>query len=183
VRLEVEDRGAGEQAGAAAAQRVDGERLVGVGRLARGGVARGARDRLVEPPPRDRLAQVVDGGELERVDGGVVERRDEDHGGRALEAAQHARDLEAVEAGHADVEEHGVDAALGERHQRLLGRGRGVDAVDGRRRREQPHEVLERWQLVVDREDPHAARTPARNFGSVITTVVPRPSPDCTCRP
>jgi len=39
-------------------------------------------------------------------------------------------------------------------------------------------EILERRQLVVDGQHPHAARTPARNFGSVITTVVPS-----TCKP
>ncbi len=54
---------------------------------------------------------------------------------------------------------------------------------------EQPRQVLERGSLVVDGQDPqaravaHAARTPARNFGTVIVTVVPRPSRESISRP
>ena len=62
-----------------------------------------------------------------------------------------------------------------------------MDLRDGRGRLEHAHEVRERGLLVVDREQPqpvgpvHAARTPARNFGSVMTTVVPSPfSPSIT---
>jgi hypothetical protein len=90
-----------------------------------------------------------------------------------LEAPQHARELEAAEPRHPHVEEHGVDRrAVAEGHQRLLGRGRRLDALDRGRGLEHPHEVLERWQLVVDGQHLHAARTPARNFGSVITTAL-----------
>jgi hypothetical protein len=104
------------------------------------------------PPPRDRLDQVVDRRQLERRDRGVVERRDKDDRGRALEAAQHARQLEAVEPGHPHVEEHRVDPVAGaERDERLLGRRRRLDMVDGGRRLEHAHEVRERGQLVVDR--------------------------------
>ena len=122
------------------------------------------------------MTQVVERGELERVDGRVVERGDEHDGRRPLEAPQHARELEPAEARHPHVEEHGVDRrAVAERDQRLLGRGRRLHALDRRRGLEHAHEVLERGQLVVDGAASlgHAARTPARNFGSVITTVVP----------
>ena len=55
-------------------------------------------------------------------------------------------------------------------------------SADEVERVEHPREVLERGALVVDGEDAqavvgHAARTPARNFGTVIVTAVPRPGP------
>ena len=137
------------------------------------------------PPPRHRLDEVVDGRELERVHRRVVERRHEHDGRRPLEPAQHARELDPVEARHPHVEEHGVDRlAVAERQQRLLGGRRRVHVLDGGRGLEHAHEVLQRGPLVVDRQHAHqAARTPARNFGSVITIVVPRPSSDSTWRP
>ena len=133
----------------------------------------------------DRLDQVVERGQLERVDRRVVERRHEHDRRRALEPPQHARELEAVEPRHAHVEEHGVDRrAVAERDERLLGRRGRLHALDRGRGLEHAHEVLERGQLVVDREQlAQAARTPARNFGSVMTTVVPRPAAGLHLKP
>ena len=47
--------------------------------------------------------------------------------------------------------------------------------VDRRLRAQHPREVVERGPFVVDGEDLHAARTPARNFGTSIVTLVPWP--------
>ena len=65
--------------------------------------------------------------------------------------------------------------------QRLAAAVRARPPRRPRRAAQQPREVGERRPLVVDGEDraarrpAHAARTPARNFGSVIVTVVPSP--------
>ena len=139
------------------------------------------RQRLANPRPGDGLHQVVEGVqvELERADGAVLERRHEHDRGRLGEAADDTRELEAVELGHAHVEKQGVVGTLGELAQRLAAAAGELDLGHVGRRLEHPREVLERWPLVVDRQHPqrppHAARTPGRNFGSVIVTVVPLP--------
>ena len=61
--------------------------------------------------------------------------------------------------------------------QRLLARRRRVDLLDRGLRPQHPREIVERGPLVIDGEhaERHAARTPARNFGTSMRTVVPSP--------
>ena len=121
--------------------------------------------------------------DLEGLDRRVLVGRDEDDGGRVGEAGEHARELHAVQAGHPHVEEERVEA-LGAHAQERVARGvDAVHAVHALARAQHAREVLERGPLVVHGEDPHAARTPGANFGTVITTVVPSPGADCTTSP
>ena len=116
--------------------------------------------------PRDRLDEVVERRELERVDRGVVERADEDDRGRALEAAQHARELEPVEPGHAHVEEQRVERGRAPRRARRAPRPptpRASTRADQRRGAQHPHEVLERRAA---RRRPRAARGPSAHPGA-----------------
>jgi hypothetical protein len=131
----------------------------------------------------DRLHEVVHGAQLERLHGRALVGRDEHERRGAGEAAQHARELDAVEARHADVEEHRVVGGGGERLQRLLAALGALDRVDVLVRAQHPREVVQRRALVVDGEDSHAARTPARNFGTSMRTAVPSPGVDSTCSP
>ena len=66
-------------------------------------------ERRGEPLVRERLQQVVDRVDLERPQGELVVRRDEDDRHAAAEQLEH---LEAVELRHLDVEEQQVRLQL-----------------------------------------------------------------------
>ena len=71
----------------------------------------------------DRLGEVIDGPEPHRLDrvGGRGVRGQHGDGGGGFGAAQAAQHFEPVQAGHAQIEDHGVDAAgldRGERGER-----------------------------------------------------------------
>jgi hypothetical protein len=66
----------------------------------------------------DRLQQVIHRALLERVDGVLVVGGDEHHLGARAQLGQRARDLDAADAGHADVEEGDVRLRLGQLLQR-----------------------------------------------------------------
>jgi hypothetical protein len=72
-------------------------------------VGEDAVDRRGQPLGADGLEQVVDRPDLVRVDGPVVVGRDEHDRRRHRHRREHPRQLQAVEAGHADVEEHDLD--------------------------------------------------------------------------
>ena len=120
---------------------------------------------------------------LERADRAVLVGADTNTsaGGSAKRSSTLA-ELEPVELGHPHVEEDRVEP-VGRRGS-AAPRRRCRRTTTSRHRGEpsqQAREVVERGPLVVDREHAqarpaHAARTPARNFGSVIVTVVPRPA-------
>jgi hypothetical protein len=55
----------------------------------------------------DRFEEVIDGVDLEGLDGMAVEGGDEHDTGRLGKVPQQAREVEAVETGKVDVEEHG----------------------------------------------------------------------------
>ena len=76
--------------------------------------------------------------------------------------------------------------------QRKGGVGRGAHPADGRMPLQHVGELVERGRLVVDGEHGHRfahadapplARTPDRNFGTRITTLVPAPIAVSTTRP
>ncbi len=142
---------------------------------------------LREALPRHRLHQVVDGAELERVDRSVGMRRDEHDGGTLFEPAEDARQLETVELGHAHVDEDRVVRPRAELAEGRRAARRHVDLADARQAAQQARKIGERGLLVVDGEDAealaHAARTPARNFGTVIRTTVPWPGVDSISSP
>ena len=89
-------------------------------------------DRLGQPVVPHRLEHVVDGVELERVDGVVVVRGDEDDRRRCAEPGQHPGQLEPGQAGHPDVEEDRVDAAAPAAPAAPRRRSRGGDRADPR---------------------------------------------------
>src|SRR4051794_18933329 len=66
-----------------------------------GGPAHG----LCEPLPADGFEYVVDGLEVEGLDGEALVGGDEDDERRLGEAGEQPRQVESVEAGHVDVEE------------------------------------------------------------------------------
>ena len=89
--------------------------------------------RIGEPRRIDRLQQVVDRVDLERLDGVLIVRGDEDDLRRRVVAEHPPRDLEAGEPRHLDVQEHDVGLQLVDRGQRLdtvAGLADHLDAAD-----------------------------------------------------
>jgi hypothetical protein len=79
----------------------------------------------------------------------------EDHRRRALLVGEVARDLQAVHAGHADVEQDEVRLLVADHGQRLgavAGLARNLVA---REFREQAAQAFARERLVVDDDHPH----------------------------
>src|SRR5918999_4452626 len=180
VCLQEQDRLARHQAGPAA-QGGEGDHVVGAAR-SRGGPARlaHAAERLRQAPPADRLHQVVERLQLEGTDRASLVGAHEHHRRRRLEATQHPRQLEAVDAGHADVEEDRVEGPLRQRAERLLAARRGAHFGRLGQGAQLPREVGEGRPLVVYDEHveaplAHAARTPGCDFGTVSRTSVPSP--------
>ena len=66
----------------------------------------------------DRLQKVIHRALLERVDGVLVIGGDEHHLGARAQLGQRARNFDATDAGHADVEERDVRLRLGQLLQR-----------------------------------------------------------------
>ncbi|GAA4956227.1 hypothetical protein GCM10023238_23610 [Streptomyces heliomycini] len=97
------------------------------GGVAGGGAALrgGAADGLGQPFLADGLEHVVDGLQVEGLDGEVLVGGDEHDERRPGEPAEQPGEVEAVEAGHLDVEEDDVDG-LGPVGARLQG---AVDAA------------------------------------------------------
>jgi hypothetical protein len=197
VGLQVEDLRAVQQTRAPAAHVVHREdvgcRLRGIlhggGRRGGGAVALAdARQRLVHAPAADRLHQVVLGAQRERLHGGVLVRADE-HDRRTLgEAVEHGGQLEAVETGHAHVEEQGVERPLRQQPKRLTAAGRAHHVRDRARRPQHASEVVEGRLLVVHGQHgqaafAHAACASAALRGRLMVTVVPRPTCDSMRRP
>src|SRR5690606_11304945 len=129
--------------------------------------------------------QVVDGGELEGLERLVFIRRHEHQSGPVLEAAQGAREVEAREPRHVDVEEGGVDGALREQPHGLRSRGGAVHRRDAWLLPQQVGEFVERGRLVVGDEHrdaavDHPASLPSLarsgcDLGTRIVTSVPAP--------
>ena len=124
LRLHVAHLVAPDHAGRAAEGHGDDLGAGGVGRCrARGaaGLERldDAPDRAVQPLGAHGLQQVVDGGEVERLEGALLVGGDEHEHGPALEARQRTGEVEAGESRHVDVEERRVDRLAREQADRL----------------------------------------------------------------
>ena len=182
VRLDVAHLAAGHEPGHAAELDRD-VLLVLVLHRGRGGDHQ-SPDRLGEPVVTDRLEDVVDGVELERLHRVLVVRGDEHDRRRGAEPGQHPGELETGQAGHPDVDEHRVDVLLLEHPQRLGRRVRGGDRADARVPSEQERELVEGGALVVDDEDVEGhVCTPGAYFGTRTVTLVPAPGAVSTTRP
>ena len=110
-------------------------------------------------------------------------------GGGSLKRRQHLGELEPGQPGHLDVEEDAVDVALAQHPQPVGRRVAGAHRGDALVARQQPLELVERRPLVVDDQHPQARRrpahadTPAANFGTRTTTLVPAPGAVSTTSP
>ena len=116
------------------------------------GEARGVPDRLRELLLAHGLEQVADGLGLEGLDRVLVVGGREDHRGRILEHVEVARDLDAVHARHADVEQHDVGIELAHRPRAPPRRCPPRRRPRPRELLEQPAQPLARRRLVVDDE-------------------------------
>jgi hypothetical protein len=185
VRLDVQHLGPRDEPGDPA--ELDGDAVLAARAVAAPAGLDDTAHRLRQSVLADGLEDVVDRVELERLDRVVVVRGDEDDWWRGLEAGQHLGQLEAVEAGHPDVGEDRVDAALLQHAQGLGGVvGRG-DVPDPSVVLEQPGELVERGTLVVDDEDAEGGAvhwcTPGAYLGTRTITRVPAPGAVSTTSP
>ena len=114
------------------------------------------------------------------------------------ERRQDSGELEAVEAGHVDVEEHCIDHGLtGGLLELAQGGGRvlrGVHLGHGLLLAQQESQLVQGGPLVVDRQHDQPARrtgvrwmrharTPGLNLGTRMLTFVPAPGAVSTTRP
>ena len=144
--------------------------------------------RLGEPLGAHRLEHVVDGVQVEGVDGVLLVGGHEDDGRRVPEPAQHLGELEPGQAGHVDVEEDRVDVVLAEpaeQPQRLGGGVAGEHVGHPLVAAEQEGELVEGRALVVHDEHAQAAHadTPGANLGTRTITLVPAPGAVSTTTP
>ncbi len=120
-------------------------------------------NRMGQPSRLDWLEQIVHGVDLERLDGVLVEGRDEDHAGLDLAEQELAGDLEASAPRHVYVEEnqvglllpddlHGVDAVAGL-----------ADDVDVVELLKEEAEFVASWPLVIDHDCANHHDTNDRN--------------------
>ena len=93
-------------------RRCGGRRLTDAGQVGAASLDIGARafDRPRQPTRLDRLHQIVDRRDIECRHRELIERSHEYYGGRMRLTRQRARDLDAVEPGHGDIEQHEVGA-------------------------------------------------------------------------
>ena len=104
---------------------------------------------------RERLDEVVVGAGVEALDAIVdrVARGEHEHRGAVAGLAHAPADLEAVEPGHAHVEDHGVGRRGGQPVECRSAICREVHVVAFERKR--PLERGPDGRLVVDDQDPH----------------------------
>jgi hypothetical protein len=152
VSLEHAIAAAGAQAGEVELQVEVGEPLALLA-VAAGAPQQGAHAR-VQLVERERLDEVVVGAGVEPRDAvaDLVARGQHEDRRAVAAGAQAAADGEPVDARHADVEHHGVEAAGGQPLQRLGAVRRALDvvALDAEGAAER---ARERW-VVVDDEQP-----------------------------
>ena len=115
-----------------------------------------ARDRLLESFRAERLQQVVDGVDLERLQRVLIVRGDEDD---RLIAAEQLEDLEAVQLRHLHVEQHEIRLQLGHGLDRFEAVRAVRDDLDARVRLRILAHDRPRERLVVHDHDRAAAFT------------------------
>ena len=108
----------------------------------------------LEPRLVDRLQQVVDRVDLERLDRVLIVGGDEDDVRRRLRVDHAPRHLETGQPRHLDVEEHDVGLQSLDRAQRLDAVAGLPDHLDAADLAEQIAQLVPRELLVVDQDAP-----------------------------
>ena len=134
-----------------------------------------AGERRVQAVARDGLDEEVERLDLEGLDGGVGVAGEEHDLGRVVEAAQQARQLDALDLGHPHVEQEHVEAPLAEAHERLAPAAGGLDAAHARRALEQALHVRQRARLVVHGQHQQSAHVVTSVRGMCRTSSGPAP--------
>ena len=109
----------------------------------------------------DWLQQVIDGVHLERLDGVLIERRDENDLRQRLGVEHPPRDFEPGQPGHLDVEEHDVRLQLVDRRQRLDAVAGLTDDLDAADLAEEKPELIARQLFIVNQHRPQIHITPS----------------------
>ncbi len=133
-----------------------------------GNAAPRALQRDLEPRRVDRLQQVVDRVDLERLDRVLIVGRDENDMGRRAGVEHPARHLESGQPGHLDVQKHQIRLQPVDRFQRFDPVARLADDFDAADLAEQIAQLIPRQLLVVDDDrlqihDPALRRHPFRH--------------------
>ena len=175
--LDVEDRVAGQQPRGTAADIGHGHELsVGSRGLMRAGLPvaglalhrhRDPVQRLLDPGPADRLAQIIECVELKASTAAFSYAYEHDLGWLG-EAPQNASELEAVEVGHPDVEEDRIVGLSRGQDERIVAVAGALDLLDDWRAAQQPRQIVELGALVVDGQDrqPVGAHADLASCGS-----------------
>ena len=106
-----------------------------------------------------RFDQVADGTDVERLQGELVMRGAEDHRRRRLALAQLGRHLQAIEAGHADVQQDHVRPQAVDQRQRFFAvAGRGLEDTITLEFADHADQALAGKGFVIDDQHIHIAR-------------------------
>ena len=127
-----------------------------------------ALDHAREPVGVDRLQQIVERLDGERVDGVALVRGHEDDRGRVGALAHERRGIDAAQTGHLDVEEDESGAQVASERRAPLARRPPRRRPAHRRTHEQVPQLRPRRRLVVDEQ-----RADHRATGTSSRTTVP----------
>src|SRR5438309_599923 len=130
-----------------------------VGRRLGAGARQARGHRAVEVLEVERLRDVVERAELEGFLGeaDVLVRGHHDDGHAVIQLANAPEDLDAVQAGHPDVEENQIGAAAPNGGQRFNAAGRGFDGVP-LRREVLGQDLADGCFIVDDQDSPQSHR-------------------------
>lgn len=124
--------------------------------------SRGFLQRLGQVFAAHRLDQVAHGADLEGFQGEFVMGRAEDHSRRRFPLAESGRDLEAVQTGHADIQQDDIGLEAVDQRQRFFAiAGRGLEDAIAVQLPYQSGQALSRQRFVIDNQDIHKLRLPA----------------------
>src|SRR5262249_55309005 len=131
-------------------------------------------ERLLEALVVERLHQVVERRDVERVDGEAIERGDEDRRGHRL-GADGAHDVDPGAAGHLHVEEDEIGRERADRVDGGVAAVGGADDLDAALVCEQVGDALPRERLIVDDEDANQSSVGHVWKGRRMSATVPPP--------
>ena len=120
----------------------------------------GPLHRQLEPRLVDRLQQVVDRVDLERLDGVLIVRRDEDDVRPVLRVEHPPRHLEPGQPGHLHVEKHDVGLQAIDGRERLDPVARLPDHLDAPHLPEEVAQFVPRQLFVVHQHGAQVHLTP-----------------------
>ncbi|MCY1432833.1 hypothetical protein D9M71_488410 [compost metagenome] len=109
-----------------------------------------------------RLDQVADRADLEGFQGEFVVGGTEDHRRRGFALAQLGGNLQAIEAGHADIQQDDIRLQAVDQRQRFFAiAGGGLEDAVSVHLPHQPGKALTRQGFVIDDQDIHRLKLPA----------------------